>query len=81
MGRIGARNPHELMRVLEVRNLFLIAQAHLLAALARKESGLGNYRLDYPELKGAPWKEAITVRREGEEIKLSNRRMPPLRLK
>lgn len=76
---LKAKNPHELMRAPELRNLFTVAELHLLSARERKESGLGNVRLDYPEKKNDPWKEAIVIKKEKGEVKLARRRMPSLK--
>ncbi|MBN1366487.1 MAG: FAD-dependent oxidoreductase [Dehalococcoidales bacterium] len=47
--KVMAKNPHYLMRCLEVRNIMDLAEAHIKACLARKESR-GNYiRTDYPD--------------------------------
>ena len=46
--KLIAQNPHYLMRALEVRNLFDIAEMHITACLERKESRYEHARLDYP---------------------------------
>jgi succinate dehydrogenase/fumarate reductase flavoprotein subunit len=47
--KLMAKNPHYLMRCLEVRNIMDLTELHLQACLERKESR-GNYiRMDYPE--------------------------------
>ena len=47
--RLMARNPHELMRCLEVRNLFDVAEVHIKASLERRESRQDHERLDFPD--------------------------------
>ncbi len=47
--RLMARNPHYLMRSLEVRNLLDIAEVHMLACMERKETRDNYTRLDYPQ--------------------------------
>jgi succinate dehydrogenase/fumarate reductase flavoprotein subunit len=74
-----ANDNHELMTTCEVRNLFLLAELFMLCAKERKESGMRTYRMDYPELKDVPWKEALVAKLEGDEIKFSRKRLPDLR--
>jgi succinate dehydrogenase/fumarate reductase flavoprotein subunit len=73
-----ARDNHELMSAIEVRNLFLLAEAHMICARERLESGMNRYRLDYAEKASTPWKEAIVCRLENNQLKVSRRRMPKL---
>ncbi len=47
--KLTANNPHFLTRCLEVRNLFDVAELHMLACLERKESRDFQIRLDYPD--------------------------------
>ena len=47
--KLMARNPHELMRALEVRNIMDLAELHLQACLERRETRGSHIRLDYPE--------------------------------
>jgi succinate dehydrogenase/fumarate reductase flavoprotein subunit len=48
--KLMAKNPHYLMRSLEVRNIMDLAEAHINAALERKETRGNHIRLDYPQL-------------------------------
>ncbi len=52
-----ARDPHELMRALEVHSILDCADMAAAASLYRKESrwGLYHYRLDYPVQDDANW--------------------------
>ena len=45
-----AKNPHYLMRCLEVRNIMDLAELYLKGSLDRKESRKGFIRTDYPEV-------------------------------
>lgn len=47
--KLMAKNPHYLMRCLEVRNIMDLAEAHIQACLERKETRGNHIRLDYPE--------------------------------
>ena len=68
-GCLKANNPHELMRVHEVLNLFDIAELVIKAALLRKESSRTpyHYRSDYPK-QSSEYRKFIILRREGETI-------------
>jgi succinate dehydrogenase / fumarate reductase flavoprotein subunit len=44
-----AKNPHYLMRCLEVRNIIDLAEVYINACLERKETRGNHIRLDYPE--------------------------------
>jgi len=70
--RVSAKNPHELMRALELRNIVLTAEMHMRASLERKESrmgGFGHYHLrrDYPDTD-PDWNKFLVVRKEGEDM-------------
>ena len=77
--QLVARDNHELMSVQEVRNLFLMAEAHMVCARERQESGTNTYRLDCPDKSDAPWEKAIIARLENNDIQISRRRMPELK--
>jgi succinate dehydrogenase/fumarate reductase flavoprotein subunit len=67
-----ARNPHELMRNLEVLDILTFAEVWIYSALARKASSraLNFYRLDYPQVDPPEWHKFITIRQEDERIKI-----------
>jgi succinate dehydrogenase/fumarate reductase flavoprotein subunit len=54
---MGANDPHELMRCMEVHFIRDCAEMAARASLFRKESrwGLYHYRLDYPEKNNEEW--------------------------
>jgi succinate dehydrogenase/fumarate reductase flavoprotein subunit len=54
---LGAKNPHELMRAVEVQDIVDLSEIHAYASLMRKESRLEpcHYRADYPERDDANW--------------------------
>jgi succinate dehydrogenase/fumarate reductase flavoprotein subunit len=72
---LHARNPHELMRVLECTTLLTIGEVVFQACLARKASSrhLNFYRLDYPTLDPPEWYKLVTLRLEGGEVKFGER--------
>ena len=71
LSRLGARNPHELMRCLETEHLVTVGEVMSHAALARKESRFipYHYRLDYPETDDRNWGGQIVVHRQNGELR------------
>jgi succinate dehydrogenase/fumarate reductase flavoprotein subunit len=67
-----ARNPHELMRALEVLDILTCAQIIVHSSLARKASSawFGFQRLDYPEKDPPEWRKWVTVRLEGGAVRV-----------
>jgi succinate dehydrogenase/fumarate reductase flavoprotein subunit len=59
-----ARNPHELVRVLEVFNIITNGQMIMEACQVRKAStpALGFNRMDYPEIDPPEWQKWVTVK-------------------
>ena len=79
MPKVVAKNPHYLMRCLEVRNVMDLAEAHIKACLARKESR-GNYiRTDYPESDVKRDNMLTFQRRENGKEVLEIREIPDLK--
>lgn len=73
--RVYARNPHELIRSLEVLNILTNAQLVLHACLARRASAkyLHFRRSDYPEMDPPEWHKFVTVRLEDDEVRIGKR--------
>jgi succinate dehydrogenase/fumarate reductase flavoprotein subunit len=67
-----ARNPHELMRVLECLSRITVGEIIMHASLARKASSmpLDFKRLDYPDMDPPAWQKFITTRLEKGEVKV-----------
>lgn len=65
LAQLKARNPHELMRAMEVYAILDCAELAARASLFRKESrwGLYHYRTDYPERNDAEWFAFVEVRK------------------
>ncbi|HEY3431877.1 MAG TPA: fumarate reductase/succinate dehydrogenase flavoprotein subunit [Rhodocyclaceae bacterium] len=63
--RLKARNPHELMRAMEVHAILDCAELAAAASLYRTESrwGLYHYRTDYPERSEADWFTFVEVKK------------------
>ena len=75
---LKASSPHELMRCLEMRNLFLNAELILRGNLERKESRKIksmdiHTRLDYPDQDDEHWKCALSQRLENGKIVFAKR--------
>jgi len=81
LSKVFARNSHELMRSLEVRNIFDMAEMHIRTSLMRKETRLRrvglypHYRVDFSKTD-PDWERLIIVRKKDEEMKLSTREVP-----
>ncbi len=71
---IAARNPHEIMRALEVDNLAMIARACLAAALERRASSRYHlhFRVDHPQWDPPEWKKWILIRQVGDDIRVEH---------
>ncbi len=67
-----ARNPHELMRALEVLNIHTLGEMVIHASLARKATNarLGFERSDYPEKDPPEWRKWITTRQTDGKVKV-----------
>jgi len=66
-----ARNPHELMRSLEVLDILTCCEIIVHASLARKATNtwLSFERLDYPEDDPPEWRKWVTVKLQDGEVK------------
>lgn len=73
--RVGAANPHQLMRVLEVHDILTCARMIVAACEARKASctHLHFERLDYPEVDPPAWHKWLVTRRAGDGVAVSDR--------
>ncbi|MFX0146889.1 MAG: hypothetical protein ACFE8E_03965, partial [Candidatus Hodarchaeota archaeon] len=69
-----ARNPHELMRTLEVLNIVTNAKIIIYSCLARKASSkhLHFVRSDYQELDPPEWHKFITVKLQNNKVKIGS---------
>ena len=74
---LSAKNPHELMRSVEAKNILDVAEMHMAAALYRTETvPFGrhfHHRLDHPTQDPAWHRQRIVVRNEGGVMSLSKR--------
>lgn len=62
--RVGAENPHKLVRTLEVFNIMTCNEMIIHASLARKAGcrSLNFFRLDYPQVDPPEWNKWVTIR-------------------
>lgn len=70
--RTYVRNPHELVRYLECLTRITFSEMIIHASLARKASSrfLGFKRLDYPQVDPPEWNKYVTLRLDGNEVKI-----------
>jgi succinate dehydrogenase/fumarate reductase flavoprotein subunit len=68
---VVARNPHELVRVLEVFNILTNGQMIMAGCRARRagNSYLGFVRTDFPAMDPAEWRKWVTVKQAEDGIK------------
>jgi succinate dehydrogenase/fumarate reductase flavoprotein subunit len=63
---LGAKNPHELMRAIEVMDIIDVSEMHGYASLIRKETRLdyAHHRVDYPERDDANWLGNVVIEKD-----------------
>jgi len=68
----SARNPHELLRLLEVYNIITVGRMMFEASRARKASCalLGFIRTDYPEVDPPEWQKWVTIKLDEGNVKV-----------
>lgn len=77
---LGARDPHELGRALEVHSIVDCAEMMAKASLFRKESrwGFYHYYLDYPERDDENWLKRVIVKKDPfGDMEISTKELPP----
>jgi succinate dehydrogenase/fumarate reductase flavoprotein subunit len=79
LNRLSARNPHELMRALEVHAIRDCAEMAARASLYRTESrwGLYHYRVDHPERSDKDWFVHVQVKKENGQMICFKRAVEP----
>jgi succinate dehydrogenase/fumarate reductase flavoprotein subunit len=82
--QMTARDPHYLMKIIEVQGIALVAELFLRASLMRTESRAGHFRADYPERDNDNWLCWIIAYQDGDKIGLHKKPIPveryPIRL-
>jgi succinate dehydrogenase / fumarate reductase flavoprotein subunit len=71
-----AKEPHYLMKAVEVREIALVSELYLRTSLMRKESRAGHYRADFPNRDNKNWFCWILVSQEGDKITLNTKPVP-----
>ena len=74
--KLGARDPHYLRKLIEVKNMTLTAELMLRASLMRRESRASHYREDYPNRDDKNWLKWIIIRKEGDKLRLDTEPVP-----
>jgi succinate dehydrogenase/fumarate reductase flavoprotein subunit len=79
LAQLSARNPHELMRALEVHAIRDCAEMAARASLYRTESrwGLYHHRIDHPERNDRDWLVHVQVKKIDGEMKCFKRQLEP----
>jgi succinate dehydrogenase/fumarate reductase flavoprotein subunit len=78
--QLGAADPHELGRALEIHSIVDCAEMMAKASLFRKESrwGFYHYFLDYPERDDANWLKRVIIRKGDDgQSELYTKELPP----
>ena len=73
---MGARDPHYLMKAIEVEEIALVSELYLRASLKREESRAGHFRADFPDRDNDKWLCWIVARHDGEKIRFSTKPVP-----
>jgi len=73
---MGARDPHYLMKAIEVNEIALVSELYLRASLMRKESRAGHFRADYPERDNENWLCWIIACQQEGQIKWDTKPVP-----
>jgi succinate dehydrogenase / fumarate reductase, flavoprotein subunit len=74
--RMAAKDPHYLMKLIEVQGIALVGELYLRASLMRKESRAGHFRADFPERDNKDWFCWILAYQEGDAVKLRKKPVP-----
>jgi succinate dehydrogenase/fumarate reductase flavoprotein subunit len=73
---MGAKDPHYLMKAIEVKEIALVSELYLKASLMREESRAGHYRADFPERDDKNWFRWILAHQDGNKIRLDTKQVP-----
>lgn len=72
-----AKDPHQLIKVHETRNMVTVAELYLRASLERKETRADHCRSDYPETDNKQWLRWINLKKgRGGAIELATENVP-----
>ena len=70
--QLSARNPHELMRALEVLDILTVSEMIVQACQARKASNSWIFfeRMDYPDDNPPEWRKWLSLKQENQKVKI-----------
>ncbi len=74
--QLAVREGREMMEALEVKNLVLIGEMVMRAALMRTESRVNHFRSDFPLRDDEHWLKYIVIRKEKDGMNLSLKEIP-----
>lgn len=76
LSRMGAADPHYLMKAREAQAMAMLTDFTLRASLLREESRAGHFRADFPRRDNSRWLKWIVIRREGGRAVFDTRPVP-----
>lgn len=76
MEQMCAKDPHDLLKLMEVRGIYRVTELHILASLLRTESRGGHYREDYPTYNDEEWLAWLMLREEDGKIISYKKKVP-----
>lgn len=74
--QVTARDPHELVKANEVRNMVLMAEMLVRSALERKESRGFHFRKEYPYADNINWLKWVSLKEETGKMKIWTEEIP-----
>lgn len=76
MPDVVAKDPHDLQKFHNVRNMLPLADVAARASLLRTESRRGHFRLDYPHRDDENWLKWVVAKQAGDEVKIWTEDIP-----
>lgn len=68
LDNMRADDPHELLKLIEVRGIYRVTELHIKASRLRTESRGGHFREDYPTYNDEEWLAWLMLREENGEL-------------
>jgi succinate dehydrogenase/fumarate reductase flavoprotein subunit len=68
--KLGAADPHYLMKLIEIKAIAFMTELYLRASLMRTETRAGHYREDYPDRDDKNWLAWIVISRKDDRLDL-----------
>jgi fumarate reductase (CoM/CoB) subunit A len=76
MSGVVSKDPHDLQKYHNVRNMLPLAEVAARASLIRKESRRGHFRLDYPQRDDENWLKWVVAEQADDEIRIWTEDIP-----